>query len=264
MQRKEAIWPIFVSFFLLSLLIFFLSKTSIISGSGIFGNALFPIQSLFYRLATWPGSFRQDTGLVKLQNENIHLQLQIAHDQSLKNDDTALRDQFQTTAPASNSLLPASIIGMSGFIPGVSFPETLILDKGLADGLQKTDTVVYKNIVLGQITNITSHAAQLTLLTNVQSSFTASTLNTNATGILKGQGNGQMVLDNVLLSDSLKTGDMVVTKGDQNLKQKGFPPGLVIGKISSIEKNPSSLFQRAKVQSLLDVTKLHMVFVERK
>lgn len=263
MQRGRNNWSVFFLFFLLSLLIFLFSKTHVVSGIGIIGNALFPVQALFYQAVAAPFSWHQDTKLLQLQNENVTLHVQLAHDQALKNDDAALRDQFQTTTPVSQSVLSAIIIGMPEFIPGVVFPENLIIDKGSDDGLHNKDTVIYKNMLVGQITMITLHAAQVTLLTNPQSSFTASSLTTNANGIIKGMGNGQMILDNVLLSDSLKTGDMVVTKGDQNIQQKGFPPGLIIGKISSVEKNPSSLFQRAKVQSLVDITKLHMVFVMR-
>ena len=92
-------------------------------------------------------------------------------------------------------------------------------------------------------------------------SFPAKTSQTNAIGVLKGSGNNTMVLDNVVLSDDLKVGDLVVTAMDQDIKSQGFPPNFIIGKIISVEKNPSSLFQRASLSGLVDVTKLSFVFV---
>ena len=70
-----------------------------------------------------------------------------------------------------------------------------------------------------------------------------------------------MILDNVLLTENLKNGDLVLTKGDVNLNGEGFLPGLIVGKIISVEKSPSALFQKAQVEGLVDVTKLSTVFV---
>ena len=69
------------------------------------------------------------------------------------------------------------------------------------------------------------------------------------------------VLENVLLSDKLQTGDTVISKGDIGKDGEGFPPGLVVGRIISVNKKASALFQSAEVESLVDVTRLKMVFV---
>jgi len=45
-------------------------------------------------------------------------------------DNKALRDQFQTENPKSTNLIEADIIGAPGFIPGISIPETLVLNRG--------------------------------------------------------------------------------------------------------------------------------------
>ena len=86
-------------------------------------------------------------------------------------------------------------------------------------------------------------------------------METNASGVIKGEGGDGMILDEVLLSDSLKKDDLVLTKGNQDLSGVGFPPGLAVGKIASISKNASDLFQKAEVKSSLDFTKLDKVFI---
>ena len=70
-----------------------------------------------------------------------------------------------------------------------------------------------------------------------------------------------MTLDNVLLSENIKVGDIVTTKGDITLKRIGYPPDLIVGKIMSVDKNPSSLFQKARVESFVNLNKLYMVFI---
>ena len=98
-------------------------------------------------------------------------------------------------------------------------------------------------------------------MVNPAFSLTAKTLGTQAAGVVKGQGGGEIILDNVLLSNSLEKDDLVVTEGNINLDGSGFPADLVVGKIAAVSKNPSDLFQEAKVQSQLDFTKLGKVFV---
>jgi cell shape-determining protein MreC len=54
---------------------------------------------------------------------------------------------------------------------------------------------------------------------------------------------------------------LVLTNGDVGLNGSGFPPDLIVGKITSIEKKPSALFQKAEVESFLDFSKITAVFV---
>jgi cell shape-determining protein MreC len=52
-----------------------------------------------------------------------------------------------------------------------------------------------------------------------------------------------------------------LTNGDITLSGSGFPPDLVVGKITSVEKKPSSLFQKAEVESFINFSKITAVFV---
>ena len=72
-----------------------------------------------------------------------------------------------------------------------------------------------------------------------------------------------MVLDNVVLSDTIENTDLVETKGDVDANGNGYPPHLIVGKILSVNKKTSALFQSALVGSLVDVSKLDVVFVMR-
>ena len=82
-----------------------------------------------------------------------------------------------------------------------------------------------------------------------------------AQGLIKGQGNGQIVLDNVLLSEKIENGDLVVTGGTKDIEGIGLPPDLVIGKIYALQKNPSALFQKAEVKSFIDSVQLSTLFI---
>ena len=85
-------------------------------------------------------------------------------------------------------------------------------------------------------------------------------LETNALGVARGGGD-HLLLSETLLSETLKVSDTIVTKGDMDESGIGYPPNLIVGRIAAVEKNPSALFQSAKVKSPIDFSKLSTVFV---
>jgi len=255
MQKRQRIVFVFICFFLCSACIFFLIKPS---PNNWFTNTIFylssPVQKAFFRHA-----HTQLSPLDKAKQEIAQLTVENATLQRIAQDNKALRDQFQTTTPAPQTLIPVDIVSMPQFLPGISAPEFFILQtNGRAySGMP----VIYENMLLGKISDISQNFAKVQLVTSHNSSFTAKTTSTGAIGIVKGAGNGQIIFDNVVLSDTLTVGDIIITNGETSIHGQGLPPGLIVGKITSVEKNPSSLFQKASVQQLVDVTRLTMVFL---
>lgn len=195
----------------------------------------------------------------KLKDINLNLTNQLLEIEKLKKENSALRDQFQTSNPKSYSLILANIIGSPSFIPGITSPSNFILDKGASDNISVGQAVVFKNNLVGKVIKTSSNLAKVEIIVNNSSSFTAKTEN-GALGVIKGDGRG-MTFENVLLSENIKVGDIVTTKGDVSLKGVGYAPDLIVGKILSIDKNPSSLFQKARVESFVNFNKLSLVFI---
>ena len=135
------------------------------------------------------------------------------------------------------------------------------MNKGEKDGVRVELTVVYKDNLVGKIIKVSDYSSKVILITNPRFSVTSQVLSNKALGIVKGQGGGEMILDNVVLSQIIKKDEFVVTRGDVNEQEIGILPNLIIGKIVSVNKNPSDLFQTAKVKSLLDFTNLSKVFI---
>lgn len=205
--------------------------------------------------------FGEDKRIEALKKENKNLREQLLDQTLLLQDLAALRDQFQITKPSSVFLLPARVVGMPSFIPGVSLPEQLTLDKGSYDGVLLGQAVVVGDNLLGEISAVSDSLSLVRLVYNAKTSFAGRILARGALGVVKGKGGGKMLLENVLLSEELTESDIVVTVGDSDEKANGFPSNLIVGKITSIEKKPSALFQTATIKSLIDFTKLTTVFV---
>ena len=252
----------FFVFLLLSCLVFGLSKVGILNPvSSVFQKISTPFQRTSYNIFNSITLFGENSKLKKLETENLALTSMLSDQKKLESENSALSDQFQASSPNSNTLLPANIVGAPSFIPGVSTPETFIVDKGTQDGVKVGEAVVYKNNLLGKITKSNDSLSEITLVTNISSSFTAKISSAGTLGVIKGQGGGEMILDNVLLSDNLEPSNLVLTNGDTSLNGNGYPPDLVVGKIVSIDKKASSLFQRAEISSFIDFSKITTVFI---
>jgi rod shape-determining protein MreC len=262
MQKRRTFLPVAAGFFLLSLLLIFLFRGPLAQGaSGIIELITTPIQRSFK--GAFGGVIYSNSSWQQLVEENRTLAAKFAKQQELQKEIKALRDQFETTTVPSHSLLPATVLSSRGFVPGVSMPEELILDKGKADGVRQGMVVIYKDNLIGKIVSVSDHLTKVELISNKNTSFAARTLTTDALGIVRGASNGTILLANVVLSDKLEKNDYVVTKGEQD-ESGGYPPNLVIGKIVAVDKKPSALFQTAEVQTLLDLPKLTTVFIMKK
>ncbi len=249
MKRAKTIFPIF--FLLLALSFFILLFVQ---------NPLQqPLQSITLPIQKWVFTTYENVPIVnptnesQLQEENNKLRQELAETAELKRDNKALRDQFQTTNPAPRSLLPATVIGVKD--------GTILIDKGESDNVKIGHIVVLKDNLLGKISKVSLHVSVVTLIIHPDTSFTAETSKTTAIGVIKANVGEGITLENVVLSDKLEKDDLVKTKGDVDEKGGGFPPNLIVGKIISVNKQASSLFQVAQVRSLVDFNKIRMVFV---
>jgi len=256
-RRGQDTFFYFLLFLFLSFIIYLLSATDgLQSVRTIIEKSFAPLYGLYSVL-----NFSSKQSETALQKENRELIKKLVDQTELRKENQALKDQFESSLSLPFHLMPAKVIATSVFIPGVSIPESFILDKGLANGVKKGVGVIFKDTVVGKIGEVTQHLSKIEVITNKSSSFAVFTLSSNALGIIKGGGNGEMTLENVLLSENLSIEDIVVTKGDSNKGGVGYPKGLIVGKILSIDKKPSSLFQSAKVKSLLDFSRLSTVFI---
>lgn len=262
MSNRRILLPVVLLVLLFAFGIFLLFQTHV--GKVISGGlevVLSPFQQKTQQVVMDARNLGGDAKVMELISENRKLSAEFSQMQELKRENKALQDQFQTQSIPTHTLLPARVIGSRSFVPGVSAPTDLVLDKGQDDGVMKGAAVVYQNNLVGKVTTVFAHAARVTLITNTDSSFTVRTSGTNALGIAKGQSGDGILLDNVTLTDTLKNGDIVESKGDMADQGVGIPPGLVIGKILAVHKRSSSLFQTADIASLLDFSRLETVFI---
>ena len=261
MRKKEQLVFTFFIFLALSIIILVLS---------LFGKLAWP-QSFLEKGAsflpkTFFGFFQglpfvSESSLVKkLKDENLILASLLVDQERLKKENAALLSQFQTKDIQTLSLLPAQIVGAPGFVPGITTPSNFILDKGAKDNVGVGDSVIVGNNLVGKVSKVSSYLSKVDIVTNPLVAFSAKTVS-GAIGVIKGAGADKITLDNVLPSENLKLNELVLTKGDVDIDGTGIQGDLIVGKIQSIEKVPTNIFQRAEVKSLVNFTKQSIVFI---
>lgn len=119
-----------------------------------------------------------------------------------------------------------------------SWSSTVTIDKGTADGLSVGMPVSASNGVIGQIVECGATSSTVRLLTDESSSISAMVQSNRAQGMVVGSASGQVSLTLIRSSQSVNVGDVVVTSGLGGV----FPKGLPIGKVTSVQNNPGSLY----------------------
>lgn len=251
MRKRNQTVPIFFTFLFFC---FFLLGISRLGMPVYFISSINNVTTFFgknfYNLFT---GFSQNSKLDDLQKQNAILIKQLKNYKVLQQENNALKDQFQSNSSKTLNLLPSIIIGAP--------LGTYLIDKGKQDGVKIGQAVIINDMVVGKIIRISSTISMVNLVSHPSFSTTVKDLETNALGVVKGIENGEILLDNVLLSEKLNVNETIVTKGDMDMQGAGFPPNLIIGKVVSIDRKPSALFQTAKVKSPIDFSRLSTVFI---
>jgi rod shape-determining protein MreC len=143
------------------------------------------------------------------------------------------------------------------------FRQEVVVAAGSSDGIRVDAPVVTEQGLVGTVTDVTSNAAKVRLLTDQQSAASAVVLETQATGIvLHGPSDNSLVLDRVPKGESVESGDRIVTSGSGVGKYESlYPRGIVIGTVASVSQRDVDFYKRIQVAPAVDFDGLHEVIV---
>lgn len=152
--------------------------------------------------------------------------------------------------------LQGVVAGIIGYNPS-NWVESITIDRGSSDGLQRGMAVVERQGIVGHIINLTPHSAEVLLITDHASGVDALVQSTRARGVIEGSGGGMCKLEYVVKEEEVKVGDRVITSGMDGI----FPKGLLVGIVSNLDREKRRMFQRIEVRPAVAFTKLEQVFV---
>lgn len=206
---------------------------------------------LFYKNISWlPGIFSDKNKIIE-ENKNMEMQIEkdsvdMADYESLKYENQKLRDILKIK-PAGNFIY-ANIVAKSPQIP----LDSLLLDRGTADGLKEGDLVLAADkVLIGKIVKLSKNISTVALDSfagQVSYGFVARTEEP-----IEAKGGGGYLEAQVPIDFDITLGDKIMVHGSGDYMS---------AIVSSIEEDHSSGFKKIFMSLPINVSKINVVFVE--
>lgn len=142
------------------------------------------------------------------------------------------------------------------------------IDKGSSSGVRVNQPVIADGALVGKVTSVSGHAAQVTLLPDSNSGVSAMVAGKSVMGIVQsgpgGQSGDELQLTFIRQRAEIRVGDMIVTSGtvsDPGRVRSLFPIGIPIGEVSRVDAEERRLYGRVHVRSYVDMRDLQLVEV---
>jgi rod shape-determining protein MreC len=149
-------------------------------------------------------------------------------------------------------VLPALVVAEDAS----SWARTIVIDKGLRNGVLEGQPVVVAEGVVGRVIKAASNSSRVLLVTDASSSIAGLVERTRTRGVVRGNGN-DLNLEFALRNDLVEEEDLIITSGMGGV----FPKGLVVGRVDAVQRNEFGLFQQIKVTPAVDFSRLEEVLV---
>jgi rod shape-determining protein MreC len=138
-----------------------------------------------------------------------------------------------------------------------SLSKTILINKGSVDGLKVGMPVIAPPGLIGRLIDVSWHVSKVLLLIDESSNVDATLQRTRLQGIIRGAGFRGGILKYIIKNQDVKQGDTVISSGMGGV----FPKGLLIGKVSGIEKPDNDLFLKINVAPFVDFSQLEEVLI---
>lgn len=252
----------FLLFVLLEVLcIFLIVRYNTYQGAAFFNSASTYVGRVLEYQNSITDYFRLASVNTSLAEENAALKQEImryktaAVSDSIAAMDTTFFEETDTSKVAPYFLHASRIINNS--IRRTN--NYLTLAAGSKDGIKPGMGVIAPNGVVGRVKTVSRDYATVTSLLHSQMLISAKLKNTDTFGTIRWQGGDyrQARLEYIPLHVKLAVGDTVVTSGYNTV----FPEGILIGTVSSVEKEQDNSFFTIYVKLAVDFAQLSYVYV---
>jgi len=191
----------------------------------------------------------------RLQAENNQLVTENTHLKEFEAENATLRDLLKFTQNnPTYTLLVADVIGRDPSPYLGSIVISVGENRGLKPGMP---VITAGSALVGRVIQVNPRTAKVQLLMDVSSAVNALVQSSRATGLVKGQPDGSLVIEFIPMEDKVKPGDIILTSGLGG----ELPRSLVIGTVTDVTKRDIDLFQSATLKPAVDLNRLQVVLV---
>jgi rod shape-determining protein MreC len=195
---------------------------------------------------------------VRLENdalrlENMQLRAAVQALGEARSENERLRKLLGYAEAKPGQEIPARVVGVNP----VARLLSVRISSGEHQGVFQGMSVVTPDGIVGQVIRTTGGYADVALVTDPQSRVGVRVQRSRARGTAAGTGNGPLKLENMLRTEDVENGDLIITSGTDGV----YPEGLVVGRVANLEKKEHGMFQGADILPAVDTTKLEEVLV---
>ena len=214
-----------------------------------------------YYLVNWPNSFVASTSdyihsqekLIGqnnyLKKQNLELQGRLLQFDSVKQENQRLRELLKSSEKVSDKLLVAEVLSFSPE-PGI---QQCILNQGSNRSVFVGQAVIDAHGIVGQVMEVNALTSRVLLITDLDHATPVEILRNNMRAIAVGMGEKQLVeLMNISNTADIIIGDIVISSGLGGR----FPSGYPVGKVISVDKNPSLPFAKIIIEPLAQINQI--------
>jgi rod shape-determining protein MreC len=195
-----------------------------------------------------------------LRAENDRLTIDTSVNDEIRRENEQLTALLQLRAGFDHETVAADVIARESS----EFRRAVTIGKGRNDGIELGDVVIAAGGALaGRVDAVGADAASVVLLTDPESTVIGQLVSTAATGQVKGQLGGVLVMGEVDSAEQISLGVEVVTAGLELGAgvRSPYPKGLLIGQVVDVRRDANSVVQTAYLQPAANLDRLEFVLV---
>ncbi|MEK7540927.1 MAG: rod shape-determining protein MreC [Patescibacteria group bacterium] len=224
-----------------------------------------PLQKTFWKAGNSTsnllGLFSKFSNLTK-ENEELNIRNQellgeIISLQQVKTENLALQEIVGNNQNKEFKLITTDAMGIDGE------QDFILIDRGLEDGISENMPVINaQKVLFGKIFKVYKNFSKVMLISNRNSVLDAKiqkddTLSPPIYGAIRGEGNLTSVFDLVPLDYEIKNNDILITSSLEG----AFPRGLLIGKVTEVNRDDLKPFQTAKIELFFNLKQIDKLFI---
>ncbi len=189
----------------------------------------------------------------RLTNENKVLWGEASRLKEVARENEWLRQQLNLDQPAKQRLVMVEVSGYD-----LTQGQYFLVNRGSADGVVAGLAVAAaNNFLVGRVVEVNDNFSKILLISDGASAINAVTQDTRVNGSVKGSHGLGITLEMVPIDAQINVGETVLSSGLND----GIPRGLVIGRITSLNKKANEIWQSAVIAPAADLNNLEQVFI---
>jgi rod shape-determining protein MreC len=180
----------------------------------------------------------------RLLRENRELQARVLEQAATAQETKLLRaeqEHLLAMGPGKSRYADNGIIAEVLYTARNPFTRKIVVNKGLTQGIKAGMPVIDGTGVVGQVTAVGTFTSEVTLVTEKGQSVPVMLVRNGLRAVAVGSGkDGAIDVPFMPVSADVQDGDLFVSSGIDGT----YPPGLIVAKVTSVEKNAAYMFAR--------------------